>query len=664
MTDQDKDATQKDLRESNLDWFAAQFPAFHRELQDYQPVSKVVDEGEGWHNVSFSGELLYQPSAKEHVKIQRDAFIKSPYRLNMYPPQPENFDRYASNVVHKIIERIHGEKIEISAFTPGTKSYYLTVFGFGLGAHIEELVEKTECQCLMIVEPNMEFIFQSLEIFDWKNLHDIIDARGGFLDLIISNSQDTIFEKIKGNIRGTNPCSFDSAIFFTHYSNDMFAALWEQIQKDVNIILSGLGFYFDETVMITNTHENLHADDVEMIRFSRDTLRSYPAIIVASGPSLDKDIEWIKKHQDQVIIFACGSAIMPLLRNDIQPDFQVEIENIPELYDMFVDTVKYTDVSKVHLLATTTIDARVPKFFDRTSYFFRPALASYPIFARTEDEPLHNGSPTVTNAALSLAQNFGFREIYLFGVDMGVKVEGQVHSKHAWQNTDEGCELDIKHNLPIRGNFGGTVYTYSDMNWTRSELILGLKNFKKGRLYYNCSDGAYIQGTMAKNARAIKVCEQPIKKSLAVQHIVDEFRPYAKEDFEQKWTDEKMRDAFAAYSGRLLDCLEKPEDVASKRALTELNKILVAYNQDGLELGLSMTFRGSIWQALLGAEYYINRVDGEKQRAKADQIFKEELDRLIRYLRDIAIEDLGHLTEREWVPRARTLEFELEDWGQ
>ena len=98
----------------------------------------------------------------------------------------------------------------------------------------------------------------------------------------------------------------------------------KRIKTDSNLILSGLGFYFDETVMITNTFENLHSGDAQMTRFSRSKIRSNPVFIVASGPSLDKDIEWIKKNQDKAVVFACGSAIMPLLRNGIQPDFSVE----------------------------------------------------------------------------------------------------------------------------------------------------------------------------------------------------------------------------------------------------------------------------------------------------------------------------------------------------
>jgi len=399
-----------------------------------------------------------------------------------------------------------------------------------------------------------------------------------------------------------------------------------------------------------------------MIRFDLNKIRKCPALIVASGPSLDKDIEWLKANQNKAVVFACGSAIMPLLRNGIQPDFTVEIENIPELYPMLEDTIKYVDVSKVHLLATTTVDPRVPEFFDNTAYFFRPALSSYPIFARDGDEPLQNGSPTVTNAALALAQSFGFREMYLFGADMGSKTQGQAHSKHAWQNTDEGCEVDIKFNVPVRGNFGGTVYSYPDMNWTRSELEEAIRGFHRGRFYYNCSDGAYIKGTVAKHSRSIKLTVDPSVKKGEVKQIVGAFKPYSKADFMARWKDADMRLKIEDYCDRLDRCFDDLSDVKSKRSMTEANKLLIAYRVEGTELGMAMIFRGTVWQSLIAGEYYFNRMILDADDDKGAEFFQSEIKRLIRHLKKVSLEDIGRLTEQTWKPRERILTHVREEW--
>lgn len=651
-----------ELREKNLKWFSVQFPAMHSVLKSYESASELVDEGNGWYNLEFSGQNLYEPTAKECIESQLEGFRKAPNRLNLGAPQPTNFDKYAANTLHRMIERIHNKGIEFSAFIPSTQSYYLMLFGFGLGGHVMKLVEETNCQCLIIIEPNMEFIAQSLGVFDWQKLHEVIEARGGYFDLCTVDNKDYIFQRIKGIVRTQNPCSLDGTVLFTNYNNTIFAPLQKQMRYESHIILSGLGFYFDETIMIANTYANLSTDHARMCRYSKSKIRTYPAFIVGSGPSLDKDIEWIRENQENAIIFSCGSAIMPLMRAGIQPEFQVELENVPELYPMLLDTIKYIDVSKVHLLATTTIDARIPGFFDETSFFFRPALSSYPTFARDEDEPLHNGSPSVTNAGLALAQHFGFRDFYIFGTDMGSKVQGLAHSKTAWQNSDEGCEVDIKFNIPVRGNFGGTVFTFDGMNWTRDELELAIKSFYMGRHYYNCSDGAYIAGTIAKHARSVKFKKHPAPKSTEYKAIVDMFKPYHKSELLKKWNDEDMRQSFADYLNAIKDCLEELDDIVSKRALTKMNHLLYATGKTGVDLGMAMIFRGTLWQALLGTEFYIVRVAGEENQEIAHKIYKEEITSLINYLLKKSLEDLGHMSEHEWKPRDREVVIQKEDW--
>lgn len=664
MTDRKEtpELTQEELREKNLLWFSTQFPAVHNQLKDYDPLSELIDEGEGWYNLRFSGQPLYEPSAKEYVEDQVDGFLKAPSRAMMAPPQPVHFDKYAANYMHRVLERFHDEEIDLSLGHPTAQGYFLFSFGLGLGAHLPKLVEETDCQCLVIIEPNFEFLAQSINVFDWTELHESIIARGGFLDLYQYDDAEYLFNRIKGVIRTVNPTSFDGTLLYPHYNNSMFFDLINRVRHDAHIIMSGLGFYFDETIMINNTHANLSGGDASMIRFTPSVTRSHPVFIIGSGPSLDKDIEWIKENQEKAVIFACGSAIMPLMRAGIQPDFHVELENVPELYPMMLDTVKYVDVSKVHMLATTTLDARVPGFFDKTSFFFRPALSCYPAFARDEDAPLHNGSPSVTNAGLALAQHFGFREFYLFGADMGSKSQGVAHSKGAWQNCDEGWEVDIKFNLPIRGNFGGTVYTFKGMNWTRDELELAIKAFSKGRRYFNCSDGAYIKGTVAQHSRSIRFKKQAASKYAEIKKITDNFASYPEEVFKAKWNDQEMRAHFIDYTDRLIACFENPEDIASKRALTNVNRQLFAHGKGGIELSLSMIFRGSVWQALLSVEYYLTRVADEDQLKLAQKIYKEELENLFLYLRKKAIADLGYLSENEWKPIDREVDFGKEEW--
>ena len=45
-----------------------------------------------------------------------------------------------------------------------------------------------------------------------------------------------------------------------------------------------------------------------------------PVVLVASGPSLDSQLEWLRDNQNSLTIFAAGSALGSLMRNGIEPD--------------------------------------------------------------------------------------------------------------------------------------------------------------------------------------------------------------------------------------------------------------------------------------------------------------------------------------------------------
>lgn len=51
-----------------------------------------------------------------------------------------------------------------------------------------------------------------------------------------------------------------------------------------------------------------------------------PVLLVASGPSLDSSIEYIKKHRESLFIIALSSALLPLLNKKITPDLCVSTD--------------------------------------------------------------------------------------------------------------------------------------------------------------------------------------------------------------------------------------------------------------------------------------------------------------------------------------------------
>ena len=57
-----------------------------------------------------------------------------------------------------------------------------------------------------------------------------------------------------------------------------------------------------------------------------------PVVLVASGPSLDSQLEWLRDNQNSLTIFAAGSALGSLMRNGIEPDACCFLERQSSVY--------------------------------------------------------------------------------------------------------------------------------------------------------------------------------------------------------------------------------------------------------------------------------------------------------------------------------------------
>ena len=100
-------------------------------------------------------------------------------------------------------------------------------------------------------------------------------------------------------------------------------------------------------------------------------------MIVGAGPSLDEGLETLQRIRDRVVLFSCGTALRPLLRNGIVPDFHCELENVPEVHGVIARGRGNTAISsQITLIASATVDPRVPPLFGETIFFFRDSVSS------------------------------------------------------------------------------------------------------------------------------------------------------------------------------------------------------------------------------------------------------------------------------------------------
>ncbi|HOT78047.1 MAG TPA: DUF115 domain-containing protein, partial [Candidatus Wallbacteria bacterium] len=144
--------------------------------------------------------------------------------------------------------------------------------------------------------------------------------------------------------------------------------------------------------------------------------QSQECLIVGAGPTLDLDIENIKKHKQKVVIICTDSALNPLMKNGIKPNFvftQNTQESVQDLFSGF-----------------PTKDLKVVANVFQPPELFSKIKSELYFYAPFEDETVLNNfvqltphipkilkKPSTLVMAYIFARCMKFRTIYLLGAD-------------------------------------------------------------------------------------------------------------------------------------------------------------------------------------------------------------------------------------------------------
>ncbi len=642
------------LKERNLRAFDERYPSLGTELHDYTPRSELVELDDGAFDVRFAGRLFYEGDPNKFIEDQINEKQKSTSRYFMDPPTTASFDSYAGKFLHDVLRHADVDLKATFAVRPtNNKTFFLIFYGIGLGPHIKKLIERSEPTSILLIEPNLEFLYHSLETFDWAELFQMVEDWGGSTSFSITDNPQRMVLEARVWMRNNSPPSADGLTQVMHYNHPVFRRAMQLLKRDTAVLMSGLGFFYDETIMVRNAHANLFGGESRVwMRPDDNTRIDVPAFVIGSGPSIDKDIEALRANRDKAVYISCGTSIRVLLENGIKPDFHIEIENI-NVHPVISQVAETHDLKGIHLVTASTVDQTIMKYFDSILYYFRSALTPFPIWCASERRALRYPSPTVVNAGTSFAQECGFRKIYLYGADMGTKVQGVHHSKDSFQYTALHDELADKgefakpseYPTPVPGNFGGTAYTNNDMYWTMDMLKILFSQFSHGRMYYNCSDGCYIEGALPQPSKFLKLSDPGAKRQTAIDQVIDAFPIYTEEMFHDAWQDQDFLDALDAFSGELYEIIDGFEDFTEKRYLIDINKRLSG-TKGRWDHAISTLMRGTLWQMLIALEFYDLRLQQEEKRPEIHAKAKEKLLATLDQMRDIARDKLGELTSK------------------
>ncbi len=371
---------------------------------------------------------------------------------------------------------------------------YLRIYGVGLGYHLSQLIQSRDVLSLLIYEPEIDLFYCSLFITPWRLIFEYMQmdpARR--LSLIVGQKAEQAIEQEKSFLAAHYPF-----IQNTRWQLSMFSTA--EIQRFIaleyqhyRVSSDGLtaGWYEDQRAGLVNALGNIiAARKVFTGKRIKDFLR---VAIVGAGPSLDDSIAYLKQHTDDFIIFACGTAITSLLKNDIVPDYHVHQERRSDA-EAVISWAGVDSYKNITALKLNVLDAEVDDLY-REAFIFQKY--NDPASALLEDSfPVtQHVNPTVTNSAIAFASELGANEVYLLGVDYGAPSDTErmhaTHYIHAQRATEK---VDVNSQFKLDGNFGKTIISTEKLVFSRNIAEIAIQN-QPGIKWFNVGDGALIKGT-------------------------------------------------------------------------------------------------------------------------------------------------------------------------
>lgn len=298
---------------------------------------------------------------------------------------------------------------------------YVLLVGVGLGYLVQELVEKYPNVRFSIYEPNLDVLSTFLNVFELKKV------RSKNMDVIFSSPLELEnFNKLYKNLSEATAQIIISPIADKLYKEEIeqfINGLKKYLESNKDSTLTDLRFQIRWTTnSIVNFNEVLNSPNF-FNHINIEKLKNKPALIVAAGPSLDDEIENIRlvKEQGKAYIFAVGSAVNTLIKNDIMPDALFSYDPTAKNAEV-VKKVKELQLP-IPLIFGSSIGYEVLQDYPgKKIHFFTSQDSINPNLIQQQSHIIPD-APTIAAIALYIAGGIKMEPIMLVGQNLSVTKE-------------------------------------------------------------------------------------------------------------------------------------------------------------------------------------------------------------------------------------------------
>ncbi len=309
-------------------------------------------------------------------------------------------------------ERYVAQYDELSAET------VLFMYGFSNGFIIRKALEKNcPVQSCIVYEPSVGIFVKVLEEYDVTDL-----IRNTELLIFIRKINDELLEKTLYDImnyRNWKLFQFSIAPCYDRlFAKDckeilkMFTNVHEYKHMEMNTLIRFAQSGVKNEVKAMKWFMNCHALEQYKNKFPEDM----PCIIVAAGPSLEKNAEVLRRAKGKALIICVDTALPFLLKKDIIPDIACTID-AQKGTTYFMDT----RLKDIPIMVSTDSDYRALEQIGDVKPIYIAAANDF--FQRLFKDKGYNvdyfdGGGSVATVSFQVAVELGFHTIILIGQDL------------------------------------------------------------------------------------------------------------------------------------------------------------------------------------------------------------------------------------------------------
>lgn len=374
------------------------------------------------------------------------------------------------------------------------RSRYL-LFGFGNGMYVRKILDNVGPEAVIIVfEPSAEIFRTAMEEFD---LADILENEQ--VHLLLEGISETRMRDLLGKYFGSEDMEGSILRYYLNYQL-IFPEQYEQFQEAIRFHVNRLGAnktlmqrmgvaYFDNTM----ANYPYIIKQKSLIDLSRKLPKNIPAILVSAGPSLDKNVEELKRAKNKSFILAVDAAAKVLVKHHILPDAVITIDAL-KLYQHFTET----EVQHIPLIANPHCSRGIMCAHKGDKYFLQDDNTHLrSVFDKFNKMVVDiDGGGSVATYGYALLERLQFKTIILVGQDLAY-TNNRTHSTDTVRG-EMNLNIFDKDTLLVEDIYGNMITTSYEFqiyqDWFEEELRVN----SEYRVIDATEGGAKIKGTIIK----------------------------------------------------------------------------------------------------------------------------------------------------------------------